>query len=258
LTYTDEKIKNAVFEYLLRMGDDRLVLGHRLAELCGHGPILEEDLATTNTSLDLLGSAVQLLKYAGEVEGKGRDEDKLAYFRNDLQFRNSLLVEIPDEDFAYTTVKQFFFDVFEYYHLTELKTSKDEQISAIAQKTLKETAYHLRHSSEWMKRLGDGTEESHQRMADALDELWSYTGDMFYTDEVDEILLAEGIGADMTKVKEQWLGSVRQIIEEATLEMPAPDAFMNIGGRIGKHTEFLGFILNDMQYLTRSMPDAKW
>jgi ring-1,2-phenylacetyl-CoA epoxidase subunit PaaC len=257
LIYTDE-IKEAVFRYALRHGDDRLILGHRVSEWSGHGPILEEDLALSNTSLDMLGQAVLWYKYAGEVEGIGRSEDDLAYLRSEREFKNLLITELANEDFAFTIARQFFFDVYDYLFYTELKNSSDETLSAIAAKSLKESAYHLRHSSEWMLRLGDGTDISHEKIANAVEDLWMYTGEMFVADELDELLINAGIGVDLDLIKPKWYENISKILTEATLTVPDANAFMQSGGRKGLHTENLGFILAEMQYLRRTYPDAKW
>jgi ring-1,2-phenylacetyl-CoA epoxidase subunit PaaC len=255
---SNDELKNALFAFALRHGDDRLILGNRIAEWCGHGPILEEDLAMTNTSLDHIGQAVLWYKFATEVEGKSRSEDDLAYLRNEREFSNLLLVEQSNEDFAYTIARQFFFDVYDYFFYNELKNSKDTTLVGIAQKSLKESAYHLRHSSEWMLRLGDGTELSHNKIQLAVNDLWMYTGEMFINDNIDKLLISEGLGVDLEKIKPLWLENVTKILAEATIEMPNPEAFMQMGGRNGIHTENLGFILAEMQYLSRAYPDAKW
>lgn len=255
---SNNNISNALFIFILRHGDDRLMLGNRIAEWCGHGPILEEDLALTNLSLDFLGQSVLWLNYAGMVEGKGRTEDDLAYLRKEMDFTNLLLTELANDDFAHTITRQFFFDVYDYLFYNELKNSKDETLAAIAAKSLKESAYHLRHSSEWVLRLGDGTDKSHQKISDAVDNLWMYTGEMFVTDDVDNLLIKEGIGVDFEALKPAWYDNISKIFAEATLQVPKLDAFMQSGGRKGIHTENLGFILSDMQYLRRLYPDAKW
>ena len=247
-----------IFEYCLRNGDDRVVLGQRMAEWCGKGPIIEEDLALANISLDLIGQAVLFLKYAGEVEGKGRDEDALAYFRDERKYKNLLLVEQPNTDFAFTIARQFFYDCYEYYFFTELANSSNETLSAIAKKSIKETIYHLRHSSEWMLRLGDGTKLSNSRLQDAVDYLWCYTGEMFEMTDLDDELLEEGISVDLTKIKPLWDAKVSEILEKANIKMPDENTFMLKGGRKGIHTEYLGHLLSEMQILTRSYPGAKW
>jgi ring-1,2-phenylacetyl-CoA epoxidase subunit PaaC len=249
--------RNNLFEYCLRLGDSNLILAQRLGEWCGHGPILEEDIALTNICLDLLGQSRAMLTYAGEVEGKGRTEDDLAYMREVLDYRNVLLTEQPNGDFAQTILKQFLYSAYQYFLYEALKQSKDKTIAALAEKSLKEVAYHLRHSSEWVKRLGDGTEESRQRIMTALNELWIYTGDMFDMDEVDTALIKEGIAADLNLVKVMWENKVKEVFEEATLAVPE-NTFMIKGSRIGKHTEHLGYILAEMQVLHRQHPNVEW
>ncbi len=249
--------EKSIFEYCLRIGDTNLVLAQRLGEWCGHGPILEEDIALTNISLDLLGQAREFLTYAGQVEGKGRTEDDLAYFRGEREFRNFLISEQPNGDFGQTILRQFLVSTFQFYFFDELKKSKDTTLSAFAEKSLKEVTYHLRHSSEWVKRLGDGTEESHQRMMDAINELWMYTGDMFEMNETDHALLKEGIAVDLSIVKTRWENKVKETFSEATLSVPE-NAFMILGSNKGKHTEHLGHLLAEMQSLTRAFPGATW
>lgn len=248
---------NALFEYLLRLGDDSLILGHRLSEWCGHGPILEEDIAMTNLSLDLIGQATSILDYAGKVEGKGRTEDDIAFLRFDKDYRNLLLVERPNGDFGITMMRQFFFDAYRKPLFERLVHSKDEMIAAIAEKSLKETKYHLKHSSEWVIRLGDGTEESHDKMEAALDELWKYTSEIFYTDEVDQELTEKGILPDMAGLKEEWEATVNNVITEATLQIPKNN-WKQEGGRKGLHTEHLGYILAELQYMQRAYPGMEW
>src|SRR5690242_5423494 len=208
---------NALFEYLQRLGDDRLILGHRLSEWCGHGPILEEDIALANVALDLLGQATIFLRMAGEVEGKVRDEDALAYFREAIEFRNSQLVELPKGDFGFTIARQFLFDVFDVVLLDALTSSTNSELAAIAAKSLKEARYHVRHSGDWMLKLGDGTEESHRRVQAALDSLWRYTGELFAPDDVDSELAAQGIAPDLASLRPQWEALVREVLDRATL-----------------------------------------
>jgi ring-1,2-phenylacetyl-CoA epoxidase subunit PaaC len=244
-------------EYFLRLGDDRLILGHRMSEWTGHGPILEEDIATANIALDLIGQAAQLLKLAGETEGKGRDENALAYFRDGTQFRNCLLVELPKGDFGDTMVRQFLFDAQSVLVLDELTKCGHEQLAAIAAKALKEDKYHLRHSSEWVVRLGDGTDESHARVQASLDRLWKYTGELFLTDEVDVAVQAAGISIDMAGIKSRWDALVNDVLARATLTRPA-DGPMQRGGRRGRHTEHIGHLLATMQSVARAHPGATW
>jgi ring-1,2-phenylacetyl-CoA epoxidase subunit PaaC len=251
---------NALFELLLRLGDDRLVLGHRLSEWCGHGPILEEDIALSNVALDLLGQATMFLRLAGEVEGKGRDEDALAYFREVVEFRNAQIVELPKGDFAFTIVRQFLFDVHAVVLLDALSHSTDERVAAIAAKSLKEAKYHVRHSGEWMLKLGDGTDESHRRVQKAVDSLWRFTPELFAADAVDRAMLAGGIAPDLTALQVQWDALVRDVMDRATLTLPndVPRVASTRGGRAGAHTEHLGHMLAEMQIIARSHPGAKW
>jgi ring-1,2-phenylacetyl-CoA epoxidase subunit PaaC len=249
--------KNNLFEYCLRLGDSSLILSQRLGEWCGHGPILEEDIALTNICLDLLGQARAFLTYAGQVEGNNRTEDELSYMRDEHGFRNALLVEQPNGDFAQTILKQFLFSTYQYFFYDALKKSKNTTLSALAEKSLKEVTYHLRHSSEWVKRLGDGTEESHQKMMTAVDELWIYTGDLFDMNETDAELIKEGIAVDLNLIKVMWENKVKEIFAEATLTVPESN-FMIKGSRNGKHTEHLGYILAEMQVLHRQHPNAEW
>ncbi len=246
-----------LFEYLQRLGDDRLVLGHRLSEWCGHGPILEEDIATANVALDLIGQAASILKLAGEVEGKGRDEDALAYFRDGVQFRNCLMVEQPNGDFGVTMVRQFLFDAHSVLLWEALAAGGHPELAAIAAKSLKEDKYHLRHSSEWVVRLGDGTDESHARAQRALDALWRFTGELFERDAIDDAVAALGIDVDLAGIKSRWDAIVDDVLARATLVRPA-DAGMRRGGRTGRHTEHLGHLLATMQIVARSHPGATW
>lgn len=250
-------MKEHLFEYLLRLGDDSLILGHRLSEWCGHGPILEEDIAMTNISLDLIGQATSLLKYAGELEGKGRDEDKLAFLRIEKEYKNCLLVEQPNGDFGVTMMRQFLFDAYRLPLFEALQHSKDEQLSGIAEKSLKETKYHYRHSAEWIIRLGDGTEESHQRVQTAMNTIYRYAADIFMADEVEKALVVAGILPNMAEVKEAWLKNVKSVIAEATIKFPDND-WEQLGGRLGNHSEHLGFLLAEMQYMQRTYPNMEW
>lgn len=250
-------LEQAKFEYLLRLGDSSLIIGHRLSEWCGHGPILEEDIALINIALDFVGNATSLLTYAAQVEGKGRTEDDLAYLRNERDYRNLLLTEQPNGDYATTIARQFLYDVYTFFLYEELKKSKDETIAAIAAKTHKEITYHLRHTTEWMYRLGDGTEESHQRLQSGLNELWMYTSDMFDMNEVDALLIQAGIAPDLNTIKESWEKRVKEVVAEATLQLPASNIKQK-GSREGKHSEHLGYLLAEMQYIPRSYPGTKW
>lgn len=245
------------FEYLLRLGDNALILGHRLGEWCGHGPILEQDIAVTNLALDFVGQSRNWLSYAGEVEGKGRDEDALAYLRDVRAYRNLLLLEQPNGDWAHTIVRQFLFDAFNYFLHQELSESKDEQIAAIASKSLKEVSYHLRYSSEWTIRLGDGTDESHQRMQTALNDLWPYTGELLQADDVDRAMAEAGHGANLELIAPRYHEKVQDILQQANLKQPNIP-FMQEGGKTGLHTEHLGFILAELQFVQRAYPGQKW
>ena len=256
-TATSGVTDNPFFEYLLRLADDRLVLGHRLSEWCGHGPILEEDIAIANIALDFIGQASALLKLAGEIEGKGRSEDTLAYFRDAIEFRNVQLVELPNGDFAATIVRQFLFDAWDVLILERLATATHESLAGIAAKALKEAKYHLRHTAEWVRMLGDGTAESHRRAQRALDDLWPYTAELFMADDVDRRALGDGVGVNVESLRPRWRQTVDQVMGEATLVVPK-DGFSPRGGRIGRHTEHLGHMLAEMQSLARAHPGATW
>lgn len=247
----------ALVTYLLRLGDDRLVLGHRNSEWCGHGPVLEEDIATANIALDLLGQATHFLRIAGELDGQGRDEDALAYWRDENRFSNLQMLELPRGDFGFTILRQFLFDAWSYHHLQELSCSTNADLAALAAKSHKETRYHLRHSSEWVLRLGDGTEESHRRMQAALDELWPWTGELAWQNEVDAELRAKGIVPDLETLRAPWETMVKDVLGRATLTIPTGPMRMP-GGRLGRHTEHLGHMLAEMQIVARSHPGAKW
>ena len=247
----------SLFEYLLRLGDDRLVLGHRLSEWCGHGPILEEDIATTNIALDLLGHASMFLRLAGQVEGRGRDEDALAYWRDEHELRNLQLCELPNGDFGFTILRQFLFDAWSLQLLEALSGSSHADLAGIAGKAVKETRYHLRHSGEWVLRLGDGTAESHGRMQAALDELWPWTGELSYQDDVELALREQGMVPDLATLRTAWEALTRDLLARATLTVPETPPRMT-GGRVGRHTEHLGHMLAEMQIVARSHPGARW
>ncbi len=249
--------QEALFKYTLRLGDNSLILGHRLSEWSSYAPILEEDLALTNIALDFIGRAQALLKYAATVEGKNRTEDDLAYKRAERQFYNILLLEQPNGDFAVTIARQLFNSAFELGFFEELSNSKDEMLAALAVKCLKEVKYHWRHAYDWLQRLGDGTEESHARMQAGINDLWMYTGELFELDEIETLLIEEGIAVDSTKLYDKWNSLVTEAITKATLTRPV-DGYKQTGGRNGVHSENLGFILAEMQYLPRAYPDAKW
>ena len=246
-----------LFQYLLRLGDDRLVLGHRLSEWCGHGPILEEDIALANIALDLIGQSSLYLKLAGETEGKGRSEDDLAYFRDAVDYRNVQIVELPKGDYAFTIVRQFFFDVFSFHVLEVLEKGSHPELAGIASKGFKEVRYHVRHSSEWVLRMGDGTQESHDRAQKAVDGLWRFTAEMFQADQVDRDIHAAGIGPDLDVIRPKWDAVVKDVLSRATLTVPDHPPAMT-GGRRGLHTESLGHMLSEMQIVARSHPGATW
>jgi ring-1,2-phenylacetyl-CoA epoxidase subunit PaaC len=257
---TSGAVADPLFEYLLRLADDRLVLGHRLSEWCGHAPILEEDIALTNFALDFVGQAAALLGLAGEREGKGRDADALAYFRDAYQFRNVILVELPNGDFGHTIVRQFLFDAYDVPLLAGLQGSTSSGLAGIAAKALKEARYHLRHSAEWLVRLGDGTAESHERVQRALDALWGYTRELFVGDRVAQSLAASGQGVDPSTLVPQWERTVHEVLPRATLRVPPTGDGMitRWSGRRGRHSEHLGHLLAEMQSLPRSHPGAAW
>jgi ring-1,2-phenylacetyl-CoA epoxidase subunit PaaC len=246
-----------LFEYAVRLADDALLLGHRLSEWCGRAPTLEEDMALANIGLDLIGQARSLYAYAGEVEGAGRDEDRLAYLRDNGEYRNLLLVELPNGDFAQTIVRQLLYAAFMVPFWERLQGSKDQTLAAIAAKSVKEARYHLRHAAEWVIRLGGGTDESRDRAVAALDELWPWTGELFEQDAAERALVEAGVAVDRAALKPAWDATVDRVLAEATLTRPA-DGWMQTGGRRGVHTEHLGYILAELQHLQRSHPGAVW
>ena len=247
-----------LFDWLLRLGDNAVVLSHRLSEWCGHGPVLEEDLALTNVALDLIGQARMWLGYAGEAEGQGRSDDQLAYLRDAADYRNVLLVEQPNGDYAHSMARQLYFDAWHFELLEALTESADARVAEIAAKSLKEVSYHLGRSAEWVVTLGDGTTESHQRMQAAADELWRYTGEMFEMDAVEARMAADRTSVDLATLRAPWLARLEGIFEEATLTLPDPKAWMAGGGKRGVHSESLGFLLAEMQFLQRAYPNATW
>lgn len=251
-------VENPLFEFLVRLGDDRLVIGHRMAEWCGHGPILEEDIALANIALDYTGQASALLALAGDVEGKGRSDDALAYFRDETQFRNAQITELPIGDFGFTIVRQFLFDCYSVLVWEALASCGHATLAGIAAKAIKEDTYHVRHSSEWMRKLGDGTAESHVRVQASLDALWRYTGELFERDAVDDAVAALGIVVPHDTLAARWRSLVDGVLREATLVVPASPGPMVTGGRRGRHTEHLGHMLAEMQIVARSHPGASW
>ncbi|TPQ31560.1 phenylacetate-CoA oxygenase subunit PaaI [Bradyrhizobium guangdongense] len=243
--------------YTLRRADDALILGHRLSEWCGHAPMLEEDMALSNIALDLIGQARELYGYAAKAEGGDNDEDKLAYLRDVRQYRNLLLVEQPNGDFAQTLVRQFFYSAFADLYWRAMMNSRDTTLAAIAAKSEKESAYHLRHSSEWIIRLGDGTEESHARAQGAIDQLWAFTGEMFAVDDSERGLIDAGIAIDPATLRDRWMKTVASVVTEATLALPQNN-WMQQGGRFGRHSEHLGHLLSELQSMQRTFPGQTW
>jgi ring-1,2-phenylacetyl-CoA epoxidase subunit PaaC len=243
--------------YAVRRADDALILGHRISEWCGHAPILEEDLALANIGLDLIGQSRSLYHYAAEIEGGGLDEDKLAYLRDAPAYRNLLLAELPNGDFGRTIMRIFLYAAFADPYWRAMMGSADATLAAIAAKSEKESAYHLRHSAEWVIRLGDGTAESHRRAQDALDELWPYTGELFEVDAAERELIGPGIAVDPDSLRRTWEETVSNVLAEATLNQPA-SGWMQSGGRSGRHSEHLGHLLAEMQFLQRAYPGATW
>jgi ring-1,2-phenylacetyl-CoA epoxidase subunit PaaC len=254
---TSDPVREARLRYLLRLGDTSLVLGQRLAEWVGHSPALEEDLGLANLSLDLVGQARLLLSYAGEIEGKGRDEDALAFLRDAPAFVNLTLAEQPNGDFGRTIVRQCLLDAWQLEVYEGLLNSSDTRLASIAGKAIKETRYHFRFSSGWLVRLGDGTEESHRRVQDALNELWRFTTELFAADEVDEALVAAGVAPELAASQARWSGRIDEVLKEATLVRPAAVPYPWHGKR-GVHTEHLGHMLAQMQHLQRTYPGAQW
>jgi ring-1,2-phenylacetyl-CoA epoxidase subunit PaaC len=250
-------MNKALFDYCLYLADSTLILGHRNSEWCGHGPILEQDIALTNISLDLIGQARNFYQYAALLKGNGATEDTLAYLRDVTSYRNCLLVELPNGHWGQTILRQFLFSTYQYYLFQQLVGSADGQLAAIAEKSLKEITYHVRWSSEWVIRLGDGTEESKQKMEEAVENIWPYTGELFVAAAYETTAATEGFGADLSVVQTQWRQKVTTVLEEATLDIQA-DIWMQQGGKNGIHTEHLGYILAEMQFLQRAYPGATW
>ncbi len=258
-----------LFDYTLRIADNALILGHRLSELCGHGPVLEQDIAMTNIALDLVGQARSLYQYAAEVHNstlagfetlptfRCKTEDDIAYLRDVYDFKNLLLVEQPNGDFADTVVRQFFFSAFQLPFYEKLVLSKDDILRGVSEKAVKELTYHLRWSSEWLIRLGDGTEESHERAQKAVDNLWTYSGEALIADDLDNWANTEGVGVDLESIKATFDKNINDILAEATLTKPTAN-YMQKGGKQGRHTEYLGYILAEMQFMQRAYPNMAW
>jgi ring-1,2-phenylacetyl-CoA epoxidase subunit PaaC len=246
-----------LYNYILGIADNSLILGQRLGELCGHGPSLETDIACTNISLDLFGQVRSYFQYAAKIAGDGRTEDDIAMLRKEREYKNVLLVEQPNTNFAYTLGKQFLFDVYHLAFLAELQKSTDLSLSAIANKCIKEVSYHKRFSSDWVKRLGDGTAESKGKMQEAINDLWTYTDELFHQTDADKAMVSEGIGVDVTKLKENYYKLVNELLEESGLDIPESKYFQK-GGKEGIHTEHLGYLLSDLQYMQRTYPNMEW
>jgi ring-1,2-phenylacetyl-CoA epoxidase subunit PaaC len=257
-------MNDPLIQYALHLADNALILGHRNSEWCGHGPVLEQDIAITNISLDLIGQARNFYQYAAKLINGSTNkpinnatEDSLAYLRDNREFKNCLLAEQSNGDWAKTTLRQFLFSSYQFYLYQELSNSRDEQLAAIAEKSLKEVTYHLRWSSEWVIRLGDGTEESHQRMMNAIDELWMYTGELFVATDYELVVAREGTGVDLSVIESKWKEKIKEVFSEATLPYPGK-VFMQTGGKEGKHTEHLGYILAELQFMQRAYPNSEW
>jgi len=246
-----------LFQYLLRLADDSLMIGHRLSEWCGHGPILEEDIAMTNIALDFIGQATNVFEYAAQIENKKRTADDIAFLRYEKEYTNTLLVEQPNGDFANTMMRQFLFDSYRKPLFEELINSSDNQLSAIAEKALKETKYHLKHSAEWIIRLGDGTQESNQRTQNALNTLWRYTDELFFENDIDQELKKQKIIPQIEPIFNQWTDTINNVFKQATIDIPQ-NGWQYQGGRIGRHSEHLGYILTELQYMQRTYPNMKW
>jgi len=247
----------AHLDYVLRLADSALILGQRLSEWCGHGPVIEEDIALTNTALDLIGQARLLLTHAGNLEGKGRDEDALAFLRAEHEYRNLTICELPNEDFGRTILRNCLFAAFQLHLWQAVASSADDQLAAIAGKSLKETRYHLQHASDWTVRLGDGSEESHGRMQRALDDLWPYTAEFFSPNPTDEVVQAAGVGPAWSTLAPAWEQSVLPVLAVAHLAVPKRTPFLS-RGKEGQHSEHMGHLLAEMQYLQRAYPGANW
>jgi len=249
--------KTNLYNYILELADNCLIAGQRLGELCGHGPSLETDIACTNISLDLFGQTRSYFQYAANIKGDNATEDSIAFLRIEREYKNVLLVEQPNRDFAYTIARQYLFDVYHLLLLEKLQFSQDLTLSAIAKKSIKEVLYHVRFTGDWIKRLGDGTEESHQKMQEAIDGFWTYTNELFEVTEATKMMSEEGIGVDVSKLKDVYYEKVTALVEEATLSIPESKYFQK-GGKSGIHTEHMGYLLADMQYMQRAYPNMKW
>ena len=250
-------MQNNLVQYIYGIADNALILGQRLGELCGHGPNLEVDIAMTNIALDLLGQTRSYYQYAAKQLGEEATEDTIAFLRSEREYKNVLLVEQPNTDFAYSIGRQFLFDVYHLLLLQKLQFSQDETLAAIAVKSIKEVSYHQRFSSDWVKRLGDGTEESKTRMQNAINDLWTFTDELFHQTDADKAMVSEHIGVDATELKSDFYQKVNEIVTEATLQIPDMKYFQK-GGKQGIHSEHMGYLLADMQYMQRTFPNMTW
>ena len=250
-------MKENLYKYILGIADNSLILGQRLGELCGHGPSLETDIACTNLSLDLFGQVRSYYQYAAKVAGDNRTEDDIAMLRKEREYINVLLVEQPNTNFAYVMARQFLFDAYHMLFLKELHKSKDLTLSAIAAKCIKEVSYHQRFSSDLIKRLGDGTDESHQKIQEAVDSLWTYTDELFHQTQADKLMIQEGVGVDVTKLKDEYYTIISEVLEEATLKVPESKWFQK-GGKQGIHSEHMGYLLSELQYMQLAYPNMEW
>lgn len=248
---------NNLIQYICGIADNSLILGQRLGELCGHGPSLETDIALTNISLDLFGQVRSYFQYAAELQGNQSTEDTFAFLRKEQEYRNVLLVEQPNTDFAYVIARQFLFDVYHQLFLEKLQLSNDQTLAAIAKKSLKEVTYHVRFSSDWVIRLGDGTEESHNRISSAISDLWIFTEELFSVTEVENEMSTNSIGVDISALRDSYYQRVQAVLNEATIAVPDVKYFQK-GGKQGKHSEHMGYILTEMQYMQRTFPNMTW
>lgn len=250
-------MNNNIYNYILGVADNSLILGQRLGELCGHGPSLETDIALTNISLDLLGQVRGYYQYAAKSHGDDANEDTIAFLRKERDYKNVLLVEHPNTDFAYVIARQFLFDIYHVLFLEQLQHSRDLTLSAIGKKSLKEALYHKRFSSDWVKRLGDGTDESYAKIQNAINDLWVFTNELFQLTRADQVMVAQGIGVDVSRLKDDYYNQVAEVLHEATIEVPDIKFFQK-GGKEGVHTEHMGYILAEMQYMQRAYPNMEW
>lgn len=251
-------MKSALATYTLHIADNCLVLGHRLSEWCGHSPAVEEDLAMANIALDLIGQAQTWLTLAADIKGGDTSADQLAYQRDTHEFRNLLLVEQPNGDYATTMARQLYFDYWHYLLLQSLCDSKEPRIAEIAAKAIKEVRYHTERSQYWTLCLGNGTKESHEKMQAAVNDLWMYTGELFENDATDDEMIKKGVGVSLRELHSPWLKYIKDVLTQATLKIPEEDAWMQQGGKAGRHSEHMGYILAEMQFLQRAYPDARW